>query len=199
MHPCRTATVILLLGALAIGCAPRQKGPRAAVRTGGSPASPILSAAGPAEDQGGEAAPHAPQGPPTAPQPAAKPAPPPRPDAVEQAQAEAAERAAAARPSPSDKAVRRTDGRPAWWIDAPRTADGRTTVAAEALGDDVLSARRAAVVAGRAALLRALAGAPADERIVYATVRPLPAGGAAPSGPRFVGYVLISASPTPAE
>jgi len=104
---------------------------------------------------------------------------------------------AAAEQPPDDTAIlvqaSRTDGRPEWWIDGPVHADGRLRIAAEALGHDVLEARRAAISAGRRTLERLSGDGIHDERVVYATVRPLPRG-ASPSGPRFVGYVLMSSA-----
>lgn len=98
------------------------------------------------------------------------------------------------RPETTPTNAWRRDGRPVWWLAAPTRADGRLTLSAEAIADDVLAARRAAVDAGRAALGREIgggAGAAVDERIEAITVRRL--GADRPGGERYVGYVLISA------
>jgi len=92
-------------------------------------------------------------------------------------------------------AVRRPDGRPNWWLDAPLITDGRTTVTAEALGRDVRSAIRAAVDAGRRALTERLSVAPVDERIEVSTVRALAAPAGGESSARYVGYVRMSGRP----
>lgn len=86
----------------------------------------------------------------------------------------------------------RADGRPTWWLDAPvRDDDGRIELTAEALADDVLNARRAAVDAGRAALARETGDGAGNHRIEALTVRRL--SGDRPGGARYVGYVRLSA------
>lgn len=84
----------------------------------------------------------------------------------------------------------RADGRPTWWIGGvQRDEGGVVRIAAEALADGVLDARRAALEAGRAAL--AQEGADPDlavaERLAVRRLR-----GDAPGRERYVGYVLMS-------
>ena len=81
-----------------------------------------------------------------APAAAAPPARQPSPNRVSGANAVA----------PSGSGVWREDGRPAWWVDRAGWRDGRYTLSAEAMGDDVLSARRAALAAARAEAQRTL-------------------------------------------
>ncbi len=84
--------------------------------------------------------------------------------------------------------------RPDWWLAAPaRSADGRLRLTAEALGADVLEARRNAVRAGRRALRRIMGADIEQERVELATVRRLPRQNEAPGSARYVGYILISA------
>jgi len=84
--------------------------------------------------------------------------------------------------------------RPDWWMPQPlEKEDGRIQLTAEALGTDVLDARRNAVRAAREAITRALGRPPREERIEFATVRRLPEQVQSPGAARFVGYVLISA------
>ena len=87
----------------------------------------------------------------------------------------------------------RTDGRPAWWIDQPQQASGRLYLSVEALGEDVRSARRAAVDSGIGALTRMLGHYPADDKVHATTVRPLPHRGGTNEGMRYIGFVLVSA------
>lgn len=84
--------------------------------------------------------------------------------------------------------------RPKWWIDEPRTEEGRILLAAEALGADVLSARRSAVDAGWDALKRALADHPRDFRVEKTFLRPLSGDAGGTRSARYIGYVLISAA-----
>lgn len=93
--------------------------------------------------------------------------------------------------SSASSGVWREDGRPAWWVDRAGWRDGRYTLSAEALGDDVLSARRAAIAAARTEAARALGQGMRDERVESATVRRLTTD--APGRERYVGYVLMSA------
>jgi hypothetical protein len=84
--------------------------------------------------------------------------------------------------------------RPSWWIDEPVSRSGRLSVAAEALGNDVLSARRLVVDAAREALAHALEGRPvADERIEYVAVQPLPRDPNVSGAARFIAFARISA------
>lgn len=85
----------------------------------------------------------------------------------------------------------RADGRPAWWQGEARTVDGRMRVTVEAIGDDLASARRAAVDAGRAALVRAIGRAPRDERTEAVQMRRL--AGEGPGRSRYVVYAMLSA------
>lgn len=85
----------------------------------------------------------------------------------------------------------RADGRPTWWIGGvQRDEAGAVRIAAEALADGVLDARRAAIQAGQATL--AQEGADPDlavaERLAVRRLR-----GDAPGRERYVGYVLMSA------
>ena len=101
-------------------------------------------------------------------------------------------------PAPVARPVRAgSDGRPEWWLREPQWTDGRLVVCAEALGEDVLDARRSAVASGHAALQRALSRDPGAVEIVATTVRPLPVPAQAPGGKRYVGYVMVSALTEP--
>ncbi len=85
----------------------------------------------------------------------------------------------------------RADGRPAWWLAAPRREDGRVTVTAEAIGVDLGDARAKALGAGRAALQRICGPAPGGEKIESLIVRRLDSD--APGRARYVGYARLSA------
>lgn len=85
----------------------------------------------------------------------------------------------------------RADGRPAWWLAAPRREDGRVTVTAEAIGADLGDARARALSAGRAALQRVCGPAPGGEKIESLIVRRLDSD--APGRARYVGYARLSA------
>ena len=89
----------------------------------------------------------------------------------------------------------RTDGRPSWWFDGVQRESGVVLVTAEALAPDLRAARRAAIDAGLARLGRELGSEPADWRVRAATVRPLRAILAPGEVNKFVGYVLIAATP----
>lgn len=94
----------------------------------------------------------------------------------------------------SGSGVWRADGRPTWWVDRPGWRDGRYLLSAEAMGDDVLSARRAALAAARADAERALGRGMRDERVESAIVRRLSTDSpGAPGRERYVGYVRLSA------
>ncbi|MBX3353266.1 MAG: hypothetical protein KF684_10055 [Phycisphaeraceae bacterium] len=96
--------------------------------------------------------------------------------------------------SGSASGVWRADGRPTWWVDRPGWRDGRYLLSAEAMGDDVLSARRAALAAARADAERALGRGMRDERVESAIVRRLSTDSpGAPGRERYVGYVRLSA------
>jgi|GEM_PF-3713430 len=86
----------------------------------------------------------------------------------------------------------RRDGRPVWWLDAPQRDESRVAVCAEALGPDVLSARRAAVRAGRTAMARLFGAEATDAQVIAAAVRPLGVGEPSQNAARFVGFVLMS-------
>ncbi|MGP1309037.1 MAG: hypothetical protein ACTS27_02430 [Phycisphaerales bacterium] len=118
---------------------------------------------------------------------------------VTREEAEAAEQARAAPPSPNriqptpatnSDALWRTDGRPTWWLDRAGWRDGRYTICAEAFGEDVRAARRAAIDAARRNAESTLGGTIRDERVETALVRAVPG---APSERRYVGYVRLSA------
>jgi len=84
------------------------------------------------------------------------------------------------------------DGRPQWWVHEPRWSESRLTACAEAMGESVLDARRNAVEAGLQRVRSLVDGdAPAAE-VVIAAVRPLPVQAAAPSGMRYIGYVMVT-------
>jgi hypothetical protein len=85
----------------------------------------------------------------------------------------------------------RADGRPTWWIDQSVWRDGRFTVCAEAFGNDVRSARRAAIEAARRDAGSALGGSIRDERVDSALVRAI--SDEATGKGRFVGYVKLTA------
>ena len=91
--------------------------------------------------------------------------------------------------------ARSRDGRPEWWLTEPQLADGRVSLCAEALGQDIREARRNAVEKGLALLREQLAEATYDAQVVYLTVRPLPIPAEAPSGARYAGYVMVSGVP----
>ncbi len=93
----------------------------------------------------------------------------------------------------SSSAARDSSSRPRWWVDDAIIEDGRILISAEALGRDVLTARRAAVDAGFDRLETAVQGEVLDERVIYTVVEPLPARSASRTGNRYVGYVLMSA------
>jgi len=98
-------------------------------------------------------------------------------------------------PEPEAVSAPRERVRPEWWIDRPHVDAGRLMVAAEALGEDVLTARRRVVDAARESLVRALGGASArEERIDYVTVRPLPRAVDAPGTARYIAFARISAA-----
>ncbi len=90
--------------------------------------------------------------------------------------------------------VRRTDGRPAWWLDEPVRERGVVLITAEALAPDLRSARRAAVDAGLARLREAIGAEPASWEIRLSTISPLRAVRAPGEVNRFAGYVLIAGS-----
>lgn len=91
--------------------------------------------------------------------------------------------------------VRRSDGRPAWWLDEPVRERGVVLITAEALAPDLRSARRAAVDAGLARLREALGAEPASWEIRLSTISPLRAVRAPGEVNRFAGYVLIAGTP----
>lgn len=91
--------------------------------------------------------------------------------------------------------VRRTDGRPVWWLDEPVREHGMVLVTAEALAPDLRAARRAAVEAGLARLRETIGAEPASWEIRLSTISPLRAVRAPGGVNRFAGYVLIAGSP----
>jgi len=90
---------------------------------------------------------------------------------------------------------RLADGRPVWWIDGAARRDGKVTVAAEALGADLRSARRAAVDAGISKLAKEIGAEPSDWVVMATMIRPLRAVRGPKGVNHFVGYVLISSAP----
>jgi hypothetical protein len=115
------------------------------------------------------------------------------PEVVEEMAADTPEtappREARAMPGPDR---RDDDGRPEWWLHEPRWSDARLTICAEALGESVRDARRAAVDAGLEHLGALLEGEAKDAEVVVTTVRPLPVPADAPGGMRYVGYVMVT-------
>ncbi len=93
----------------------------------------------------------------------------------------------------------RRDGKPVWWLDAPQRRENEVVVCAEALGKDVLDARRAAVAAGEAALQQLLGDEPAESEPLATAVRPLGAAEGPPGAARFVGFVMMRAVVAHAE
>lgn len=87
-----------------------------------------------------------------------------------------------------------SEGRPEWWIRAAERRDGRIFLAAEALGADVLAARRSAVDAGWAALERAMDDRPRDFRVEKTFLRRLSGQARSERSAQYIGYVLISAA-----
>jgi hypothetical protein len=96
----------------------------------------------------------------------------------------------------ADDLLMRDDGRPSWWFGGAAVDSGRTRVCAEALGVDMLGAKRAAVAVARVRIRRELGIGPAtrlaDELIERTWVWPL-AHSETP-GARYAGYVLVSVS-----
>lgn len=84
------------------------------------------------------------------------------------------------------------DGRPQWWLPEPRWSDSRLTACAEAMGESVLDARRNAVEAGLRRVRSLVEGDAPGAEVVIAAVRPLPVQAAAPSGMRYIGYVMVT-------
>jgi len=82
--------------------------------------------------------------------------------------------------------------RPVWWFAEAQWSQERVTVCVEALGPDVLEARRASVRAAREAIRELLGVVPTQAEIVLTTVKPLPVPAAAPGGNRYAGYVMIT-------
>jgi len=87
----------------------------------------------------------------------------------------------------------RRDGKPVWWLDAPQRRGDEVVVCAQALGEDVLGARRAAVAAGEAALRRLLGAEPSLAEPLATAVRPLGAAEGPPGAARFAGFVMMRA------
>lgn len=108
---------------------------------------------------------------------------------------------APARPAPSSSAARE-DGRPHWWFSgAEAGAAGAVRICAEALGSDMVEARRAALEAGRGRLRSEMGLSMAEsvpgEIVERAWVWPLPNSRVGPS--RYAAYVLIAAHATGAD
>lgn len=115
--------------------------------------------------------------------------PEPVADTAQSASSEPASREARAMPGPE---ARDDDGRPEWWLREPRWSEARLTVCAEALGESVRDARRAAVDAGLERLRTMLEREAEGAEVVVTTVRPLPVPAQAPGGMRYVGYVMVT-------
>lgn len=115
------------------------------------------------------------------------------PERVAESDAPAPEPSAAreARAMPGPEA-RDDDGRPEWWLREPRWSEARLTICAEALGESVRDARRAAVDAGLERLRMVLEREAEGAEVVVTTVRPLPVPAQAPGGMRYVGYVMVT-------
>jgi type IV secretory pathway VirB10-like protein len=83
-------------------------------------------------------------------------------------------------------------GRPDWWFDGVRRGDGRVALCAEAGGETVREARRAAIALARRKLDRELGEQTEREAVSMAMVLPLPAADA-PGAARYIGYVMMEA------
>lgn len=94
----------------------------------------------------------------------------------------------------SDELLVRGDGRPSWWFADTVRTDDRVLLCAEALGPDMMDARRSAVESARQKMRDTLglardASIP-DEHIEHAWVWPLP--NASVPEARYAAYVKIS-------
>lgn len=87
----------------------------------------------------------------------------------------------------------RRDGKPVWWLDQPQRKGDEIVLCAQALGEDVLGARRAAVAAGEAALRRLLGAEPSLAEPLATAVRPLGTAEGPPGAARFAGFVMMRA------
>lgn len=129
------------------------------------------------------------------PDPAAEPPPTSEPIQVQAPPAAATPEPTANQVESTPAPVRRTDGRPTWWLDEPVRERGMVLITAEALAPDLRSARRAAVDAGLARLREAIGAEPASWEIRLSTISPLRAVRAPGEVNRFAGYVLIAGTP----
>ncbi len=182
-HPAPLALAAAAVVGLATGCSSSRRNAAADSEPGAAepPATPVASSP---VAPGGGSAPVA--GPPSTPPPALLEATAERSGDSSGPDAEP--------PEPTAEAEAAGRGsRPSWWLPAPHLEDGRVTVSSEALGRDVLDARRSAIEAGRDALRRSGAPGLREETITFATVRPVAAAAASKTGARYIGYVLISA------
>lgn len=94
-------------------------------------------------------------------------------------------------PSAGGAGLWRADGRPVWWADQSGWRDGRYSICAEAMGEDVRTARRNAIDAARRDAKSALGGSIRDERVETAIVRSLASDATGKN--RYVGYVRMTA------
>jgi hypothetical protein len=94
-------------------------------------------------------------------------------------------------PSAGGAGLWRADGRPVWWVDQSGWRDGRYSICAEAMGEDVRTARRNAIDAARREAKSALGGTIRDERVETAIVRSLASDATGKN--RYVGYVRMTA------
>ena len=94
-------------------------------------------------------------------------------------------------PSAGGGGLWRADGRPIWWADQSGWRDGRYSICAEAMGEDVRTARRNAIDAARRDAKSALGGSIRDERVETAIVRSLASDATGKN--RYVGYVRMTA------
>ena len=85
----------------------------------------------------------------------------------------------------------RPDGRPVWWLAAPRFEAGRVILTVEAMGSDLGDARAKAIAAAREAVRRHAGPVPGGEKLEAVVVRKLE--GDAPGRSRYVGYARVSA------
>lgn len=91
----------------------------------------------------------------------------------------------------ADDLLMREDGRPSWWFGEVEMGGDRARLCAEALGKDMLSAKRAAVSAAKERLKRELGvGTLVGDEVERAWVWPLPHRET--PGARYAGYVLVS-------
>jgi hypothetical protein len=112
----------------------------------------------------------------------------PTPPAQEKPDVPEAEGEAAEEPAPRAAEL----GRPDWWFDGIRRGENRVALCAEAGGETVREARRAAIALARKKLDREIGGQTEREAVTMAMVLPLPAADA-PGAARYIGYVMMEA------